>query len=71
MKKYNKPSIVTYFEPNAIMPLAAVGSAVASAVSSSSAALTGGVAAGVSLGMMAGRRDIYRGKRNTMIPCCE
>ncbi|MBE6104988.1 hypothetical protein [Anaerovibrio lipolyticus] len=73
MKKYESPSIVTYFEAMPIMPLAAVGAAVSGAVSSvaSTSAIGKGVAAGITAGMLAGRRDIYHGRRSSMIPCIE
>lgn len=73
MKKYKSPSVVTYFEATPIMPLAAVGAAVSGAVSSvaASSAIGEGIAAGVIAGMAAGRRDIYHGRRSSMIPCIE
>ncbi len=72
MKKYNTPNVVSYFGPTPIVPLAAIGAAVGGvAAALSTKAIESALAAGIAAGMAAGKRDIYHGRRASLVPCIE
>ena len=54
MKKYIPPNITAYFAERSAFPAAVL------------AAAAGGVAAGISAGFLAGKRDIFKGKYNSL-----
>ena len=54
MKKYISPQITTYFAENAAFPAVV-------------AAFAGGVAYGISAGFLAGKREIYKGKCQSLV----
>ena len=55
MKHYVPPKIVAYFEERAAFPAALA------------AAAATGVASGIGLGFLAGKRDIFKGKYNSLL----